>query len=162
MKKLVRLTESDLHRIVKESVDRILNEVVGDATTKDTEMEHDWDDYEDAIGYPVNNDDVGHMRFKYAPQDYEYMKNAAYRDRTNDSMPFHQNKHGEYGMDVLNHLYNNGKGKIPKTNIRRLAQERNRMKADAAKMKAADKRWQKAADSRPLYGKKSPNNEIPK
>jgi hypothetical protein len=29
MKKLVRLTESDLHRIVKESVNRILNEVEG-------------------------------------------------------------------------------------------------------------------------------------
>ena len=30
MKKLIRLTESDLHRIVKESVNRILNEGYGD------------------------------------------------------------------------------------------------------------------------------------
>ena len=31
-KKIIKLTESDLHRIVKESVNRILNECMGDET----------------------------------------------------------------------------------------------------------------------------------
>ena len=39
-KKLIRLTESDFHRIVKESVKRVLKEEIGDVTTNNhsTEM----------------------------------------------------------------------------------------------------------------------------
>lgn len=37
-KKLIRLTESDLHRIVKESVQKILNEADGWQTYDDTNM----------------------------------------------------------------------------------------------------------------------------
>ena len=47
-KKLIRLTEGDLHRIVKESVNRILNESFNDAMLKDDirryfEFEKDYD-----------------------------------------------------------------------------------------------------------------------
>lgn len=38
MKKLVRLTEGDIHKIVKESVQKILNEVDGWQTYDDTNM----------------------------------------------------------------------------------------------------------------------------
>ena len=43
-KKLIRLTESDLHRIVKESVNKVLNEISIDTLKK--AQDKAFDDYE--------------------------------------------------------------------------------------------------------------------
>ena len=42
-KNIIRLTESDLHRIVKESVNKILREHNFDLDTKQGQMDYDWD-----------------------------------------------------------------------------------------------------------------------
>lgn len=42
MKKLVRLTESDLHKIVKESVNRMLKEAYGEFTGDGFDTHRDW------------------------------------------------------------------------------------------------------------------------
>jgi len=55
-KKLIRLTESDLHRIVKESVDKILKETFADPTI-------DWDDSELRCPY-CESDNVQEVRGK--------------------------------------------------------------------------------------------------
>ena len=44
-KKVIRLTESDLHRIVKESVNRILKEY--DLSTKQGQIDSSWADFDD-------------------------------------------------------------------------------------------------------------------
>ena len=116
--KLIRLTESDLHRIVKESVNRILNE-----------------DYFD---------------------DNNFGRFHAIDDK------------GKSAMEVLDAIHNNkGMGAIGRqtpqqhwdmqrdaisAEKQRESDKRNRMKT-----KASDRRWMKAADSRPLHRKGSLN-----
>ncbi len=59
MKKIIRLTESDLHRLVKESTKRIINEMqYGDEEINNTPFD---------IGFDQNNDDIntkeGYIKF---------------------------------------------------------------------------------------------------
>lgn len=53
MKQIIRLTESDLHRMIKESVREVLNEGQGldlaKRTWKDTKDDYEWDEFKDAI-----------------------------------------------------------------------------------------------------------------
>ena len=53
-KKLIRLTESDLHRIVKESVNKVLNE--GESSVRDSyyKLMQAIDDFEEAVEYEYN------------------------------------------------------------------------------------------------------------
>jgi hypothetical protein len=57
MKQIIRLTESDLHRIVKESVNRIIREWNGD---RDINPEDDklWDEYDNNPYYETDNGKV--------------------------------------------------------------------------------------------------------
>ena len=62
-KKLIRLTESDLHRIVKESVNRILNERVHNFKPN----EFDWDEELDLMPYDGNREEYETM-YNYDPK----------------------------------------------------------------------------------------------
>ena len=56
-KKLIRLTESDLHRIIKESVNRILNEnesYVDMLRRQNAEKKASWDSFENTVPYLDN------------------------------------------------------------------------------------------------------------
>lgn len=57
MKQIIRLTESDLHKIVKESVNRIIREWNGD---RDINPEDDelWREYDKNPYYETDNDKV--------------------------------------------------------------------------------------------------------
>lgn len=55
MKKIIRLTESDLHRIVKKSVNRILKEHHWD------DKDFDEDDYDETVNYEYDKEDEGDM-----------------------------------------------------------------------------------------------------
>lgn len=121
-KKLVRLTESDLHRIVEESVKRIVEEY-----------------------YPVNSNDFA--------KDYKlgakgYVKNSANmpNPKYDDVAPY--SKHTDYYAAP-----NRDSDQMYKDNVEFNKRERN-------KQTAADKRWKKAADSRPLHRKGSLNRAM--
>ena len=68
-KKIVRLTESDLHRIVKESVDRVLNEISDDTLLRAHKKAVD--DYNDAIARSPYWDDWDN---EYPEEDKYYNK----------------------------------------------------------------------------------------
>jgi hypothetical protein len=56
MKQIIRLTESDLHKIVKESVNRIIREWNGD---RDVPNEDElWREYDNNPYYETDNDKV--------------------------------------------------------------------------------------------------------
>ena len=64
-KKLIKLTESDLHKIVNESVRRVLNENDGYDENNDTNWS--WKNHRDKI--PFRQTDT--FAFKYVAQDLE-------------------------------------------------------------------------------------------
>ena len=131
-KKLIRLTESDLHRIVKESVNKILNEI-------------DWID-----DYKLRGVDS-------TPYTGEFMRdtrNAAH-GYVNNSANMPNPNYDDAGEGDYYAAPNRDSEQMYMDNIKFNKAERKR-NADA------DRRWMKSADSRPLYGKKSPNNDIPR
>lgn len=124
-KKLIRLTESDLRRLVKESVKKIMEEY-----------------------YPVNGNNFA--------KDYRlgakgYVKGSANMPNPeyDDIAPYSKNIGDYYAAP------NRDSDQMYKDNVEFNRRERNRQSA-------ADRRWMKSADSRPLYGKNSPNNDIPR
>ena len=121
-KKLIRLTESELHRIVEESVKRIMEEY-----------------------YPVNSNDFAkdyRLGAKGYVKDSANMPNPKY----DDVAPY--SKHTDYYSAP-----NRDSDQMYKDNAEFNKRERN-------KQKAADKRWMKAADSRPLHRKGSLNRAM--
>lgn len=124
-KKLIRLTESDLHKIVKESVNRIMEEY-----------------------YPINSNDF--------TKDYRFAANGFANNSANmpspeydDIAPYSKNIGDYYAAPYRD------SDQMYRDNVEFNRREHN-------KQAAADRRWMKAADSRPLYRKNSPNNDIPR
>ena len=54
MKKIIRLTESDLHKIVKESVNRIIREWNGDRDINPDDDEYDINQYDETDNEKVD------------------------------------------------------------------------------------------------------------
>ena len=124
-KKLIRLTESDLHRIVRETVNKIMEEY-----------------------YPVNSNNFA-KDYRLGAKGYvngsANMPNPEY----DDIAPYSKNI-GDYYASP-----NRDSDQMYKDNAEFNRREHNRLSA-------ADRRWKKAADTRPLYRKNSPNNDIPR
>ena len=175
-KKIIRLTESDLHRIVKESVNRILRE----------DERHAWELKDDGIdefgmdsGYPTPET----AKKYHAVYDNDYigrrinMARAMGQDQASgrDWMQnVHDPKHGSkftnddprfrFARDYVNHGKYFPLGYSGGDYFDDNAEDdlRTFNKSERNKQAAADRRWMKAADSRPLYRKNSPNNDIPR
>ena len=89
MKKVIRLTESDLHRIVKESVNRILKEVRDDSID-----DSDWQDiYSSYYDSGLGNDEPDNMAKKFetdmtfAEDEYNGKKLRDIGNRMQDNHP---------------------------------------------------------------------------
>lgn len=193
-KKLIRLTESDLHRIVRESVNNVLNELEhkrsvkydptvknpsrndydGSLYDKKTQMDIDWHNFENSKGFTD----------EYVSDNGEYVEGYNQWDgnvgelyggdgedgifdrrlyQQGQSPSFYRDGKGKEGIDTLRYLDKGGeypdytRGDI-KTDLYNHMSNRkyqnNRIRRNA---KDADKRWMKAADSRPLHSKGSLN-----
>lgn len=94
MKKVIRLTESDLHRIIKESVERVLNEGQGwnmfKASVKDANnaTDDEWRDYEDYDPEEFKQDKANFIKYGSWMKDdkrpfYDDRGNSTYDDTGN-------------------------------------------------------------------------------
>ena len=120
MKHKVRLRESDINRIVRQSVNRILQEVTMNGKTSPYRNDFATDNRIAAHGYTHNSANM-------PDPSYDGIKKGDYYAAPNrDSSSMHKD------IDNFN-------------------------KKQKKNTKAADKRWQKAADSRPLNRKGSTN-----
>ena len=94
-KKLVRLTESDLHRIIKESVNNILTEL-------------DWKTYQSAAEKTYDNDDYDRAE-KFA----DAATNSFNKDFGYEEFDDNLNYYGEKAkQDVNGRIYTNGNGQV--------------------------------------------------
>ena len=178
-KKLIRLTEQDLHRIVKESVNKILNEA-----------RHAWELTDNGIDeFNMDDQGIGQHRGwptrdtqqRYDAYDMDNIEHLSkqgekaammgadrlhggeeWQNRVNKNSFSHDNR-GKANFYVNNYdiadddkLHGLGDAIYPEADLDAFN------KSERQKQAAADKRWMKAADSRPLYRKNSPNNDIPK
>ena len=176
MKRRIKLTEGDLHRIVKESVKRVLKEAryawdltddgvdefdmdIGGYPTRDTAKRYNAKTDSDYVGRKIDkarkmgqdqasgNDSMQAYPRNDFRDDHPVLRHAKDFVRTgqyNDDMNWSREKQGTpYRIDAEGDL-NTFK------------------KSEHNKQAAADRRWRKSADSRPLYGKNSPNNDIPR
>ena len=94
MKKIIRLTESDLHRIVKESVKKILREIDDDYPRLSVERNRPGDipPGDEDIHYPgdVNPDVLAAVeRGDYGDDDESEYNDSGFDTRT--GLPFHDN-----------------------------------------------------------------------
>lgn len=94
-KKLIRLTESDLHRIIKESVNNILTELDWKTYTNSSKKSYDNDDYDRAEKFA----DAATKSFN---KDFGY-------EEFDDNL----NYYGEKAKQHVNgHIYPNGNGQV--------------------------------------------------
>lgn len=167
-RKLIRLTESDLHRIVKESVYRIINE-----------DRYAWDLTDDGVdefsmdsGYPTrdtaqrydavqDNDYIVSKIDKARRMGLDHASGNGWRQNMANNNPFAHN-HLDNAKDYARRgkYYPMGYSTVYDINAKDDLDAFN--KAERQKQAAADRRWNKAADSRPLYRKNSPNADIPR
>jgi len=167
-KKLIRLTEQDLHRIVKESVYRIINE-----------DRYAWDLTDDGVdefnmdsGYPTrdtaqrydavrDNDYIVSKIDKARRMGLDHASGNGWRQDMANNNPFAHN-HLDNAKDYARRgkYYPMGYSTVYDINAKDDLDAFN--KAERQKKVAADRRWNKAADSRPLYRKNSPNADIPR
>ena len=122
-KKLIRLTEQDLHRIVKESVNRIMEEY-----------------------YPVNSNDFA-KDYRLGAKGYVNGSANMPNPKYDDAAPY-----SKYIGDYYSAPYRDS-DQMYRDNVEFNKREHN-------KQTAADRRWEKAADSRPLHRKGSLNREL--
>ena len=93
-KKLIRLTESDLHRIVKESVNKVLTEL-------------DWKTYANAAGKARGRGDkeraynFGNAAIDNFNKNYKYYKYSDDSDPDFPDAPSYSSEHLDYAMDDL-------------------------------------------------------------
>lgn len=123
MKRKIRLTESDFHRIVRESVKKIMEEY-----------------------YPVNGNNFAkddRLGAKGYVNGSANMPNPEY----DDIAPYSKNIGDYYAAP------NRDSDQMYKDNAEFNRRERNRLSA-------ADRRWMKSADTRPLHRKGSLNREF--
>lgn len=96
-KKLIRLTESDLHKIVKESVNRILKEVSADLADRAASK-----------AYQIGRDGFG----KYEPFD-EIPLDSPHGKKFNQGEKFLKYRNNKLGMnDSIGIYYPNGDGSV--------------------------------------------------
>lgn len=142
VKKLIRLTEEDLHRIVKESVEKVLRESEPDLydTLARPNGELDMSNPYTWAKSPKMLKDMGYDEngMKNGKKYYDHLLNPNWRFNKRSA-----------GTDfALNEPM--GDQKSIRADIANIAK----------KQSDADARWQKAADSRPLHRKGSPNRDI--
>lgn len=85
-KQVIRLTESDLHRIVKESVKRIINETYDDFETNHNSLKKYSSDFDTFLddNSKINNDRRNNL---INAQEKQYLRNKGIRQRfTNDEL----------------------------------------------------------------------------
>lgn len=137
MKQRIRLSESQLHRIIKESVKNVL---MGMEETQNEDSLYPWQYASAWIQSPeklkaMGYDEKGMRRGK---KYYDHLLNPNWRFNTDS------------GYD----RYSDFLSTYPDTQIMR------DLDSDNEELKAADKRWQKAASSRPFHRKGSLNREL--
>ena len=155
MKQTIKLRESDLKRMIAESVKRVLRE---------KKEEYDWAEFEkDPEGkkeFDVNNsweyyDYVHSTPKEVRPYDDAYW-NLANRGDNNTLLWDLQNNHLDGSSDIYTHMFYDVNPDSWKANKEKGEQDNQKKKNQWEK----DKRWQKAADSRPLHRKGSLNRAM--
>lgn len=92
MKQTIRLTESDLKQIVKESVNKILNEAYGTMPHNDLLMHYDYSPYEDK-SLDANLNDTGYHKKGDIPRYYNWVPDLAkaygeFKKVANEAYPY--------------------------------------------------------------------------
>ena len=170
----IRLTESDLHKIVKESVNRVLNEKVYDKvpwSEEDTEegRNTDWEYYQsnpwgnfgkENFNLKNRNGELAMAALSDVPSLKALGRNGATTpDKFIDAQDRYSRRHWVGDRTVGGDFFLNS----PQNRaIQQYADKKKKweMEKQREKMAAADKRWQKASDKRPLNRKGSLNREL--
>lgn len=159
-KNRIRLSESQLHRVIRESVNKILNEV--------------WDVDDEGI---IDYDEFGRAKNRsYAdvigikrgtPSDVAVsLSKTPYKDkRAQTNIPDYMLEPNKFADDRGKYLrpsdwFVRGADGVKDDEFVDFDRKANNPRANKNQT-AADMRWMKSADSRPLYRKNSPNNDIP-
>lgn len=92
MRRTIRLTESDLKQIVKESVNKILSEAHGTMPHNDLLMHYDYSPYEDK-SLDANLNDTGYHKKGDIPRYYNWVPDLAkaygeFKKVANDAYPY--------------------------------------------------------------------------
>lgn len=196
-KRLIRLTESDLHNIVKESARRVLRESSFDSIRNGGWQEKLQQIHNIALEMAeIAKDETpngfGQTELLSTAKDIlritrrwgcdngmteskkqSITMNEDFYDDHNRSRYHAIDDNGTSSMADLDAIHNSkGMGAIGRETLqqhydvyrdaRNARDQRELDRKERRKMRAADRRWNAAADSRPLYGKNSPNNNIPR
>lgn len=168
-KKLIRLTESDLHKIVKESVNRILSEAryAWDLTDNGVdEFNMDVNGFptpETARRYNSDEGDVGRKIDMARRMGQDHASENDWRRDYKDDTYYNTHDTKRNARNYVEHGKYYPYGFATRVFDDNAEDDLNAFnKAERQKQAAADRRWMKAADSRPLYKKNSPNNDIPR
>ena len=163
MKRTIRLTESDLHRIISESVNRVLSEGERHAW----ELRDDGvDEFDLQSGFPTL--DTNGRYIAKGTTDYMHPKIELARQLgsgTGSGYEFRQrhyrNKFAEDNPTFRDARSFASKGKFYNPYGYEDAEQdmKDFNDAERRRQSAADKRWQKAADTRPLHRKGSLNRD---
>lgn len=140
-KQVIRLTESQLHNIIRESIKDILREEIN------SDDYYPWEDPNTWITPPetlrgMGYDENGMRRGK---KYYDHLLNPGWR--------FNQDK----GYDRYADILSNYPDEQYISDLEDLEIERNRQKTQSEKN---DAKWQKSADSRPLHRRGSLNRDL--
>ena len=108
-KKLIRLTEGDLHRIIKESVNKILNEVYQDNNGTFQDI-----DYSDIQNNAYTDTRTGHGVFNGRNDMMDYIKNGYGMDKGSGLKKFGRQlkRGGQVGKIVGNKMLGKAMGHI--------------------------------------------------
>jgi len=154
MRQTVKLTQSELKRMISESVKRVLGE----------HKKYDWSEFEkDPEGKKESDVDNSWEYYDYVhstpkevrPYDDAYW-NLANREDNNTLLWDLQNNYWDGSSDIDAHMFYDVSPDRWKANKEKKEQDNQKMKNQWEK----DKRWQKAADKRPLHRKGSLNREL--
>jgi len=184
MKNIFRLTESDLHRIVKESVNKILNEAKHIRKVeyskmpydKKTQQDIDWRNYQNKNNQSAEYADdggnyiEGYDQYELDDKDINSDIDYALDDMQRSLGKFNQfdrPSKGEKSMEILGYLDGDSEHRdalsqpfLGDDGAYHLHQKRLYNKNIAKRNTDADKRWKKASDSRPLHRKGSLNRAM--
>ena len=141
MKRKIRLTESQLHNIIRESIKDILREEINSDDYDFLKDPNTWITPPETLrrlGYDENGMRKGE---KY----YDHLLNPDWR--------FNQ----DTGYDRYDDILSNYPDEQYISDLEDLEIERNRQKAQSEKN---DAKWQKSADSRPLHRRGSLNRDL--
>ena len=116
MKRTIRLTESDLHRVIRESVKRVMNEELSDKVKRSMQMASDW----------IDVDNNNRMLTDFTPDMYSpnYGGNNNVYDLSNDVSPLGHKRHEEMNNAWDEHERNESKIRnIVRESIKRVINE---------------------------------------